>query len=221
MNVKDTIKARKSTRAFLNKPVEKEKIIRILDAARFAPSGVNTQPWSVAVVSGEKKQYLQDKMEALFRSGEKANMDYSYYPSEWFSPFKERRRECGLLMYSTLGIEREEKQRMLDQWAANYRSFDAPVTLYFFAPKGIEKGSFIDYGMFLQSVMISAIEEGLATCPQAAQAEYPELVKEVLGYDLECLLLCGISLGYEDKHALINSYRTPRESVESFTKFFD
>lgn len=221
MDVKQALQQRKSTRAFLDKEVERAVIERILDAARHAPSGTNTQPWQVAVVTGEKKQELQQKMEAAFRDGVKPHMDYQYYPTEWVEPYKDRRKACGLLMYKTLGITREDKQRQFDQWAANYRAFDAPVMLLFFMEPIMETGSFMDYGMFLQSIMLSAVEEGLATCPQAALGEYPDIAKEVLDYPQDSILMCGMSLGYEDSGALVNSYRTVREEVKSFTRFFD
>jgi len=221
MKVRDALLARKSVRSFLNKPVSREVIERLLDAARHAPSGANTQPWQVAVVTGEKKQEIQQAMEAHFRRGERGKMDYLYYPEDWLSPFIERRRECGQQLYAALGIEHEDRQRRADQWAANYRSFDAPVALYFFLDGRLCTGSFVDFGMFLQSLMLEAVEEGLATCPQAALGEYPDIVKQALGYPEDCILLCGMALGYEEKAAPVNSYRTPREDVHTFTRFFD
>lgn len=221
MDVREALQVRKSTRAYLDKAVEEEKIRRILDAARHAPSGTNTQPWQVAVVQGETKQKLGAAMEQAFRSGQKGHMDYQYYPLKWEHPYRERRKACGLLMYQTLEIGREDRQRQLDQWAANYRAFDAPVMLLFFMDPVMETGSFLDYGMFLQSIMLSAVEEGLATCPQAALAEYPEIVKEALGYPEGSILICGMALGYEDSSARVNSYRTGREEVDAFTRFFD
>jgi nitroreductase len=124
-------------------------------------------------------------------------------------------------MYSTLDIKREDKQRQLDQWAANYRAFDAPVMLLFFIDKVMETGSYMDYGMFLQSIMLAAVEKGLGTCPQAALGEFPQIVKSQLGYGDDQVLLGGMALGYPDMSALVNSYRTPREPVGNFTKFFD
>lgn len=221
MLVSEALEKRKSTRAFLQQDVEKEKIERILNAARHAPSGVNSQPWQVAVVRGETKQKLQEKMESTFRGGEKGTMDYQYYPVQWEEPYKGRRKACGLQMYSTLNITREDKQRQLDQWAANYRAFDAPVMLLFFMDSIMDAGSYIDYGMFLQSIMLTAVEEGLATCPQAALGEYPKIVKEALGYPEDTVVMCGMALGYEDTEALVNTYRTPREEVSEFTRFFD
>ena len=220
MNVIKALEQRKSTRAFLSKDVEQEKINTILNAARHAPSGTNTQPWQVAVVTGEAKTKLQTKLEEAFRAGDKGHADYTYYPDEWQQPYASRRKECGLLMYKTLGISREDKERQINQWAANYRAFDAPVLLLFFMDKVMQTGSYIDYGMFLQSVMLAAVDQGLASCPQASIADYPEIIKAELAYPEETVLLCGMALGYEDKDALVNSYRTPREDVDSFTRYF-
>ena len=173
------------------------------------------------MLTGKTKDELTSAMESAFRNGEKGKMDYQYYPLDWQGVYKDRRKACGLQMYSTLKIEREDKQRQMDQWAANYRGFDAPVILLFFMDGVMQTGSFLDYGMFIQSVMLAAQEQGLATCPQAALAEYPQIAKSKLGYADDTVLLCGISMGYEDKDALVNSYRTPREEVSEFTNFFD
>ncbi len=221
MKVIEALKIRKSTRAFLDKEVGKNKILAVLEAAGHSPSGVNTQPWQVAVVSGAKKKQLQERIETAFRSGEKPGMDFQYYPLKWAEPYKSRRFECGLQLYAALGIERQEKDRRLEQWVANYRAFDAPVMLFFFMDQGLETGSYMDYGMFMQSIMLAAVEEGLATCPQAALGEYPQIVKDELGYPVDSILLGGMALGYEDKEALVNSYRTSRLPVEAFTQFFE
>lgn len=221
MKVADALKARQSIRAFLPKAVDKATIEDILNLAGHAPSGTNTQPWRVAVVTGLSKEKLQTAMENAFRAGEPKAMEYKYYPDNWMSPYIERRRACGLQMYSTLDIKREDKQRQLDQWAANYRAFDAPVMLLFFIDKVMETGSYMDYGMFLQSIMLAAVEKGLGTCPQAALGEFPTIVKEQLGYSDNEVLIGGMALGYPDIDALVNTYRTPREPVGNYTKFFD
>lgn len=220
MNVIDALRQRKSTRAFSDKEVPPESIKNILDAARHAPSGTNAQPWQVAVLTGDSKRDICALLEQQFREGVQAKMDYLYYPEVWQGAFKERRKACGLQMYSTLNIKREDKQKQLDQWAANYRAFDAPVMLLFFLDPIMETGSFLDYGMFLQSIMLAAIEEGLATCPQAALGEYPDIVRERLGYPQDMIVIAGMALGFEDKSAPVNSYRTPRAQVDEFTRFF-
>lgn len=220
MDVKQALIERKSTRAFLDKPVSVETINSILNAARHAPSGANTQPWQVAVVTGDRKKQLQQAIEQAHRGGEKPKMDYQYYPVNWVDPYKGRRVACGIQLYKALGIGREDKQARMDQWAANYRAFDAPVMLLFFIDPVMEKGSYLDYGMFIQSIMLAAVEDGLATCPQAALGEYPQIVKQTLGYSEESILICGMAMGYEDTDARVNSYRTPREEVGAFTKYF-
>ena len=219
MNVFEALRERKSTRAFLPQMVSQTLIEAILEDAKHAPSGINMQPWRVCVVRGEKKRTLENKVIEAFEHGVKEVMDYTYYPLTWEEPYKSRRKETGLLMYSTLGIEKEDKQRQCEQWKLNYRAFDAPAVLYFFIDAPLEKGSYLDYGMFLQSIMLSATEKGLATCPQAALAEFPSIVKQELGIKENMLLLGGMALGYEDKKALINSYRTPRISLEAFVTF--
>lgn len=221
MNIIEALTQRKSVRAFLDKEVSREKIIRIMKAARHAPSGTNAQPWQVAVVTGKKKAELTEAMEAAFRKDGVSAMDYTYYPLKWKEPYKKRRVSCGAQLYSALNIERRDRAGRIEQWIANYRAFDAPAILFFFLDSVMKKGSFLDYGMFIQSVMLAALEEDLATCPQAALGQYPTLIKEALGYSQDTILICGMALGYEDKDAPVNNYRTPREEVENFTKFFE
>jgi nitroreductase len=221
MNIIEALSQRKSVRAFQDKPVSREKIVRILEAARHAPSGTNAQPWQVAVVTGKKKDELTLAMESAFRKDGISLMDYTYYPLEWKEPYKKRRVSCGAQLYSALNIERRDRAGRIEQWIANYRGFDAPAILFFFLDSVMKKGSFLDYGMFIQSVMLAALEEDLATCPQAALGQYPALIKDALGYSRETILICGMAIGYEDKDAPVNNYRTPREEVETFTKFFE
>lgn len=221
MKVSEAIKQRHSVRRFLDKPISREQIEQLLDTARHAPSGANTQPWQVAVLQGEAKTALSKQIVQTFEAGEPQTADYEYYPTEWQQPYLDRRRACGLQLYQSLGIDKKDRTAQKAQWAANYRAFDAPVMLLFWMDGIMQTGSFIDFGMFLQSFMLAAEEAGLATCPQAALAEYPQLVKSHINIPDDSILLCGMSLGYEDTEALVNHYRTAREPVASFTRFFD
>lgn len=221
MDVIEALKARKSTRAFLKKEVPREKITRILEAARHAPSGTNAQPWQVAVVTGQKRLEITREMEKSFHENGLGEMDYLYYPLKWQEPYRRRRVTCGAQLYAALNIDRKDKEGRLRQWVANYRAFDAPVILFFFLDPVMKKGSFLDYGMFIQSIMLAALEEGLATCAQAALGQYPEMVKRSLGYSEDTILICGMALGYEDSAAPVNNYRTTREEVEVFTRFYE
>jgi nitroreductase len=221
MNTSEAIRERKSVRAFRREGVSRELIEKVLDTAKHAPSGANSQPWQVAVVTGKTKEKITDALINEFRSGKGEDRDYDYYPSKWMEPFRTRRIACGIQLYDTLGIARKDREGRMAQWESNYRGFDAPVILFFFLDPSLAIGSYMDSGMFIQSVMLAAIDEGLATCPQAALSGYTKVVKEILGYPEETILLCGMALGYEEKGALVNSYRTPREEVQDFTQFFD
>ena len=220
MKVSDALRNRHSCRAFLQHKVEAAKIERILELASRAPSGANTQPWQVAVATGETKLMIERRVEAEFRAGNRGKPDYQYYPVQWDEPYKSRRFACGMQLYAAVGIGREDKERRQEQWIENYYAFGAPVVLYFYMESCLEAGSYMDFGMFLQSVMLIAQEEGLATCPQAALAEFPEIVKQELSIGIGFVLLCGMALGYEDMDAPINQYRTPRASLGKFVTFY-
>lgn len=221
MNVCDALNKRKSVRAYTKEAVKHTDIIKILEYARYSPSGTNTQPWEVAVISGNKKHELDKLLLDSFKNNEEKTMDYNYYPLKLSEKLQERRRACGLQMYSTLGITMRDTEKRLMQWAKNYSAFDAPTVLYIFADNCIEKGSYMDLGMFIQSIMLMATELGLSTCPQAALAEKPHIVKKYLNNYHDKLLICGIALGYEDKTDIINNYRTTREDVGTFTTFYE
>lgn len=221
MRVSAALRRRHSTRAFLDRPVSRTDIEFVLDVARRAPSGTNTQPWEVAVVSGAARERILGRIEQAFRDGVPSHMDYRYYPQQWEEPYKSRRVACGYQLYSALGIERGDRERRREQWVANYRAFGAPVVLFFLMKRRMESGSYMDMGMFIQSVMLAAQERGLATCPQAALGEYPDIVRDALGVGDDDFVLCGMAVGYEDTGAPVNSYRTPREPVEHFTRFIE
>jgi len=221
MNVTQAIKQRQSIRAFTDQPVSKDTIELILNTAKHAPSGVNMQPWQVAVLTGQAKQTLSDSMISAFRNNQKEPMDYHYYPTRWTSVYKARRVETGKKLYEALDIQREDKQRRLDQWEANYRAFDAPAMLLFFIDDSLETGSFLDYGMFLQNIMLVAEEQGLGTCPQGALGEYPSLVKQQLNITDNLKLVGGMALGYKDMNHPVNQYRTQRIDLDEFCTFYD
>jgi nitroreductase len=221
MDVIEAIQQRASIRAYLDKPVAQDIIHNILEVARWAPSGTNTQPWHVAVVTGDSKQKLSASIIEKFASQTPSNADYHYYPAQWREPYKSRRFQCGLALYQALGIAREDKVKRREQWALNYRFFDAPVGMVFYIDAQLRKGSWMDMGMFIQNVMLAARGFGLDTCAQASIAEYPDVVREVLNISNQFHIVCGMSLGYADYEQAVNRYRTQREPVEAFTQWYD
>lgn len=218
------IVSRRAIRAFLSTAVPDDSIKAILDVARYSASGVNTQPWHVHVVTGAAKAALSAAiLQAYDDPVTMAGLcePYPYYPRQWTSPYLERRRAIGWSLYGLLGIGKHEKERMHIQHARNFRFFDAPVGLFFTIDPVMEEGSLIDYGMFLQSVMVAARARGLDTCPQVAFTPFHRIIARHLCLPDSQRLVCGMSLGYADPSRIENSLVSPREAVEGFTQFHD
>jgi nitroreductase len=223
-SVDAALQSRFSARAYLDKPVERTVLEDLLDVAKSAASGTNTQPWKVYVLQGAAKDALVEKACAEHDavradpSRGQAHMEaYDYYPTKWVSPYIDRRRACGFGLYGVLGIGKGDKDKMHMQHQQNYRFFDAPVGLMFTIDKIMGRGSLLDYGMFLQNVMVAARARGLHTCPQAAWNGFSSIVLPHIGAADNEMLVCGMSLGYADEDALVNTFATERESVASFT----
>lgn len=226
--VDQAMTSRHSVRAFLSKPVEPQMIRDILSVASRAPSGTNTQPWKVYVVTGNTRNEMisrvcQAQIEVTQdpSKAEQYQETFAYYPEKWISPFIERRRENGWGLYGLLNIQKGEKEKMAEQQLRNYQLFDAPVGLYFTVNKIMGIGAKMDISMMIQNVMIAAKVRGLDTCPQAAWNHFHSIVLDVLGASDHEELVCAIALGYADPDHIVNTFITPREPVESFTQFLD
>lgn len=218
--VDDAITSRHSVRAFLDTPIPRETVHHLLHVARHAPSGTNTQPWHVCVIAGERKDALcRDVLDDYERNGEREDREYEYYPTDWYEPYLGRRRACGWGLYGSLGIGREDRDRMHAQRGRNYLFFDAPVGFMFSIERRLQTGSWMDLGMFMQNVMIAARGHGLHTCPQAAFANYHRIIRRHLPIPDDEIVVCGMALGYKDPSAPENVWRTDRESVETFTRW--
>lgn len=222
--VDQAIEGRQSIRAFTDKPVPRTLIEEILAVASRAPSGANTQPWKTYVLQGAVKDSLIDKVCAAhdaLRVNRSLAAEYTeafdYYPRTWVSPFIDRRRENGWGLYGLLGLERGNKDGMHAQHQRNFRYFGAPVGLMFTVNTIMGSGSLMDYGGFLQSIMIAARARGLDTCPQAAWNSYGKIILPHIGAGEDEMIVCGMALGYADESALVNTFRTPRVPVNDFT----
>jgi len=221
------ITSRRSVRAFLPTPVPRQTIEDILTLASRAPSGVNTQPWKVTVLTGAAKDALSQKILAAHDANLAAGStgadvgEYDYYPSEWVPPYIERRRKVGWDLYGLLGIAKGDKARMHAQHGRNYRFFDAPVGMIFTIDRILRQGSWLDYGMFLQNVMTAARARGLDTCPQAAFIGFYNVIEDALQLPRTEMVVCGMSLGWADESAPENRLVTERVPVSTFARFLD
>lgn len=216
------IVTRRSIRAFLDTPVRRETIEEILTVASRAPSGTNAQPWRVYVLSGDAKARLCADVLAAYDDPErdsKYREEYPYYPREWVNPYLARRRKIGWDLYGLLQISREDKARMHEQHARNFQFFDAPVGMIFTIDRIMEQGSWLDYGMFLQSIMVAARGRGLDTCPQAAFTQFHSIIRNHLRLTEDEMVVCGMALGYANPEAIENQLITEREPVSGFARF--
>jgi nitroreductase len=218
------ITLRHSIRAFLPKQVDRADVENILEVAARAPSGTNTQPWKVYVLTGASKEKLSSDILRVYNDPDLIKQhteEYHYYPSKWISPYIERRRKVGWDLYGLLGLTRDNKEGMQAQHARNYTFFDAPVGLIFTIDRIMEKGSWLDYGMFLQNIMIAARGRGLDTCPQAAFTQFHEIIKTHLNLPVSETIVCGMALGYADPKKIENTLITERQLVQDFARFLD
>jgi len=215
---------RRSVRGFLPTLVSRETVLEILNIAARAPSGTNVQPWHVTVVTGARKDALsRELIETALDPSKDAEhtQEYAYYPEKWIHPYIDRRRKVGYDLYSLLGIPKGDRENMARQFAKNYAFFGAPVGLFFLIDRIMGQGSWLDYGMFLQNVMLAARARGLDTCPQAAFIKYHRIVSRHLEIPDNQQLVCGMALGYEDTGKIENTLRTDREPAAAFTRFLE
>jgi nitroreductase len=222
--VDEVMQLRRSVRGFLPTPVPRQMIEDILRVSSKAPSGSNIQPWKVYVLSGSKKQQITNAVLEIFNDPEKNLLhrpEYIYYPKNWTEPFLSRRRKVGYDLYALAGIARGEHQKMHELHAKNYEFFGAPVALMLTIPRVMEQGSWLDYGMFVQNILIAATARGLASCPQAAFISYHQVITDILEIPSDEQYVMAISLGYEDTSITVNQLVTERAELDEFVKFCD
>jgi nitroreductase len=222
------ITIRMAARALLPQAGPRAKLEHIFQVASRAPSGTNTQPWKVYVLQGASRDTLVDQVCAAHDAlrgdpslAEQYREEYDYYPEKWVSPYIDRRRENGWSLYGLLGITKGDKDKMHAQHQRNYRFFDAPVGLMFTLDRVMGRGSLVDYGMFLQNIMVAARGQGLHTCPQAAWNGFAKIILPHIGAGESEMLVCGMALGYADPADPVNGFHTPREPVASFTHWLE
>lgn len=221
---------RRSVRGFLPTQVARADLEAILHAAGRAPSGTNIQPWKVYVLTGAAKEGLSGKVLAAHeedyarkKRGESPlhEANYFYYPRQWFEPYLARRRKLGWDLYGLLGIGKTDYDKMHYQHGLNYTFFGAPVGMIFTIDSRLEQGSWLDYGMFIENIMIAARGRGMDTCPQQAFAAYHAIIREHLQLPENETVVCGMALGFEDKSVTANQLKTERAAVSEFAVFVE
>ncbi len=218
LTVSEAINTRLTCRAFTNKKPEKETIINIIKKARRTASGGNLQPWKLWIVSGEPLEgFKKEIAEKIKENPMGEGTEYNIYPPDLKEPYESRRREVGRDMYDVLEIPKEDKKGRMNQFIRNFEFFGAPIALFFAIDRQMQEGQWSDLGMFLQSIMLLAREEGLHTAPQEAWAVWYKSVNEFLNIPEELMLFCGMGIGYADQNDPINTFRSKRADIDEFT----
>ena len=218
MKVTEAVLSRKTTRAFLKKPVTDKLIQTLLEKSSRAPSGGNLQPWRIYVINNQAMQSFLD-FQKNWTNPETPS--YDIYPKNLKEPYRSSRFKVGEDMYALLGIDREDKESRFRQLAKNYEFFGAPTAFFCFVDRQMGPPQWSDLGMFLQTFMLLAREEGLDTCPQEAWAMKSESVSTFLDVDKDLMLFCGVAIGYKDEDAKINELKTTREPLDVWVKFIE
>ncbi len=217
----EIIKNRITTRRFTNKKVDLNLVREIIDIAKNCPTGGNMQPWHIAVVSGKAKEKLSKILTKCFDDKVELDLDYDYYPPKFFPPFEKRRHFAGMAAYHAANIEFNEKyidwEGVLKLIRDNYNFFGADIGLIFYMDKRLTEGAHMDIALLMQNIMLLAEHFGLNTCPQASLINYSSMIKKTLNIDSKMKIICGMSLGYADMDAPVNSCKTIKEGVDSFT----
>ena len=221
-DVFEAARSRRSIRAYRSDPIPRALLREIVAVARHAPSGSNIQPWRVHVLTGATLKRVGTAIQNAFLADEPGHKrDYNYYTDPIYEPYLTRRRQCGWGLYGLLGIARGDHAKSKAYRATNYNFFGAPAGLIFTIDRELEKGSWLDYGMFLQTIMLAARAGGLHTCPEAAIASYPDIVRRELGISAQWTVICGMAMGYADHGAAINTFQPPRIEVDEYAVFLD
>lgn len=216
------VNTRRSIRAFTSVMPPDGLVNDILVSAARAPSGTNIQPWKVYVVTGKAREKLcAAACNAFDDPDAKHDIEVSYYPDKWFEPYLARRRKIGWDLYGLLDIKKGDREKTHAQHKRNYQFFDAPVGMIFTLHRDLATGSWMDYGMFLQNIMLLAREAGLHTCAQAAWSDYHAIIREQLSIDHSEVVVCGMAMGYADESAVENQLVSERAGLSDFVQFHD
>jgi nitroreductase len=220
--VSQAVLSRHSCRSFGARPVTPQTVRQLIEAARYAPSGGNLQPWIVHVLSGDSlarfRRFMAPKIETAPLGGDS---EYHVYPAHLREPYRTRRFKVGEDLYGHIGVTRENKAARIRQFARNFDFFGAPVGMFFLLDRSMGPPQWSDLGMFIQTLMLLAREQGLETCPQEAWTSWHKEVTGFLDAGPELMLFCGLALGYGDYAAPINQLRSERVALAEFAYFHD
>lgn len=216
----DVVTARHCKRAFLDRPVRRETLERVLAVAAHAPSTRNGQPWRVAVVVGAARDALARRLTDEFDRGAPTRPDYSNRPAVADPVAEERAGTAGAGLFGSLGIARDDASARREHLRGNMNFHGAPVVMIFHLPPRAVPGAFLELGFFLQNVMLGLVASGLGSCPQYSVAGYPDIVREQLELG-DRVVVCSLAVGHPDPAAPVNAFAPDRAALADYTRWHD
>ena len=219
MDVIEAIESRKSVRAFKPDPVPKEVLARILEVALRAPSTDNTQPWEFAVVTGPVLDELKKAMSEKMGAPTEFTPDIPFPILTYKPPYVDRSKKQGKKVFESMAIARDDWPRRMEWYRYMARFMDAPVGLILYVERYLGAYAILDSGLFLENLMLAAMNYGLGTCTQMAVVLYPEILRKALNIPESKLILCGVAIGYPDESAPVNRFRSEREPLDTFASW--
>lgn len=217
----DIISQRHCKRQYLDTSIPKDTINAILQNAGNAGSSKNSQPWQVAIVTGNTQHQLIKAMCSQFDQNQFESPDYVYMTDPMPEVFKQRARECGYALYDLKGISKNDSAKRQAHFRENYTFFNAPMAFIFHLHANAERGNFLDMGLFMQNVMLGLSEQGLGSCPQFSICSYSNTVKTILNIESERIIVCGMSVGYPDESATVNTFVPNRIPLNQYIKWYE
>jgi nitroreductase len=220
METIEAIRGRRSTRAFLDRQVTEPDLRSILEVARWAPSGGNCQPWHVYALSGESmKRFRAEVAEQMKVAPMGEAPEFPVYPPDLKDPYRTRRYQCGEELYASISIAREDRAGRLAQFARNTEFFGAPAAFFFALDRQMGPGQWAHLGMLMQTIALVAEDRGLGTCMQESWMARNSLVRAFFSVQQHLQVYCGMAVGWPDRDAPINRWRTTRADVDEFAVF--
>lgn len=216
-DLEQSILTRRSVRAFLPREVPRDILRGIFDRAQRAPSWCNIQPWRAFVASGETRARLAEATLAAAREG--APRPDVPFPVDYPEPYATHRRQCGKALYEAMGVERHDHEGRQSAWLRNFVAFDAPHIVLCGVDRRFDLWAALDVGCWLQTILLLATQQGIATCAQASLSLYPDVARPILGIGDDIKILFGIAMGYEDTSVAANDCRTVRDPVDNNVRF--
>ncbi len=210
----DAVYRRRSVRGYLDKKIPDTVLNRIFEIAQQTPSNCNVQPWRVLVAHGELRDKLRDAMVENVKAGVQQNSDYDYR-GDFVGHYRKLQVACAVELYNHMGVERDDKQGRFDAFLRNYQFFDAPYIAFFGMHKDFGTTVALDVGMYAQTLMLTLAAFGIGSCAMGSMRSYPDLVREVFGFDNEIKILFGMAFGYEDESVPANRTKVGRDPISS------